>query len=315
MIILPIAKSPVCAEGNARAADFRFARKGSSMLATVRCPYFLKALAYSTPIGVLAGLVGLGGGEFRLPVLMHVIGFGARSAIPLNLVVSFVALAFALATRSHAVPLTDLAPHLPAIAGLLCGGVASAIYGARMVHRLSDARLVQFIALLLAGLGLLLLAEGIFSGGQSAWLPTNAALHFGVGALIGIGVGVVSSILGVAGGELLIPALMLVFGADIKTAGSASAMISLAVVAAGLWRHHAMGALALGRGERRIVASMCIGSTIGAIAGGLAIAYAPGDMLKLVLGCVLVAAAIKVVVTKRAEARNPRTADKRRDRR
>jgi hypothetical protein len=31
------------------------------------------------PIGGLGGLIGLGGGEFRLPVLMYGIGFNARS--------------------------------------------------------------------------------------------------------------------------------------------------------------------------------------------------------------------------------------------
>jgi hypothetical protein len=38
------------------------------------------------------------------------------------------------------------------------------------------------------------------------------------------------------GGELLIPPLVLIFGADIKTAGSASILISLGVVSIGLWR-------------------------------------------------------------------------------
>jgi hypothetical protein len=45
------------------------------------------------------------------------------------------------------------------------------------------------------------------------------------------------SVLGVAGGELLIPALVLIFGADIKTAGSASILISLGVASSGLWRY------------------------------------------------------------------------------
>lgn len=43
----------------------------------------------------------------------------------------------------------------------------------------------------------------------------------------------VSSVLGVAAGELLVPALVLIFGADIKTAGSASIIISLGIVSMG----------------------------------------------------------------------------------
>jgi uncharacterized membrane protein YfcA len=40
-------------------------------------------------------------------------------------------------------------------------------------------------------------------------------------------VGSVSSMLGVAGGELIIPILIFAFGADIRTAGTASVLISL----------------------------------------------------------------------------------------
>jgi uncharacterized membrane protein YfcA len=38
----------------------------------------------------LAGLVGLGDGEFRLPVLIYVVGYPARTAVPLNLAVSLI---------------------------------------------------------------------------------------------------------------------------------------------------------------------------------------------------------------------------------
>ena len=48
----------------------------------VGCPYFRRAFGWSVPIGGLAGLIGLGGGEFRLPVLMHSVGFDAKSAVP-----------------------------------------------------------------------------------------------------------------------------------------------------------------------------------------------------------------------------------------
>ena len=43
-------------------------------------------------------------------------------------------------------------------------------------------------------------------------LPATPAAHFAVGLIIGVGVGLVSSVLGVAGGELLIPAT----GADLR---------------------------------------------------------------------------------------------------
>jgi uncharacterized protein len=129
------------------------------MQRTLACPFFRRAFGRSVPIGALAGLIGLGGGEFRLPVLMHGIGFGAKSAIPLNLLVSVVTLAFAMLTRSQAVSPASILAHLPEIVGLMVGGMVSASYGARLVHSLSTRRLVNFIAYLLAGLGSLLLLE------------------------------------------------------------------------------------------------------------------------------------------------------------
>jgi uncharacterized membrane protein YfcA len=108
----------------------------------------------------------------------------------------------------------------------------------------------------------------------------------------------VSCFLGVAGGELLIPALMFIFGADIRTAGSASILISLCLISAGLWRHWRLGTLPLGRGVQRIISAMSLGSIIGAGVGGLLVAVAPVGALKLLLGCVLVAAAAKTLRTR-----------------
>ena len=192
------------------------------MIGAVSCPYFRRALGWCVPIGGLGGLIGLGGGEFRLPVLMYGIGFDARSAVPLNLLTSLITLAFALAVRSRAVSLASVVPHLPEMIGLLAGGTASAFYGAHLVSRLRDSHLVRLIAALLASLGLLMMAEAFLPFQSGDLLPASATAHFIVGAGIGIAVGLVSSVLGVAGGELLIPALILIFGADIKTAGSAS---------------------------------------------------------------------------------------------
>jgi uncharacterized protein len=244
-------------------------------------------------IGGLGGLIGLGGGEFRLPVLMYGIGFNARAAVSLNLLTSLVTLTFALAIRSGAVSLRAVVPYLPEMAGLLAGGVVSAFCGAQLVNRLSDRRLILLITILLGALGLLLMTEAVLPIQSGDLLPTGTAAHLGAGVVIGIGVGLVSSVLGVAGGELLIPALVLIFGADIKTAGSASILISLGIVSVGLWRYWRVDAIPCGRGAQRITAAMGVGSIIGATLGGLAVTYAPVAFLKALLGGVLLAAAGK----------------------
>jgi uncharacterized protein len=265
------------------------------VLYALSCRYSQRAFLYAVPIGGLAGLVGLGGGEFRLPVLTHVIGFSSRAAIPLNLVISLATLSFAFATRSHAVPLSGVIAHWPEVAGLALGGIVSATFGARVVLALSERRLTVMTATFLAALGLLLLVEAVIPFGN-ALLPSDALfIRALAGLLVGLGVGVVSSMLGVAGGELLIPALMFLFGAEIRVAGSASLLISLAIVATGVWRYRQAGALPMTGGPRRIAISMTAGSLIGAVLGAMAVAVAPAIFLKIVLGAVLIFAAIKTV--------------------
>ena len=233
-----------------------------------------------------------------MPVLMYIIGYPARTAVPLNLAVSLITLTFALVVRSRAVSVAALVPYLHEVVGLTIGGVTSAFYGARFVGAIKNEHLTKTIAGLLAALGVLILFEIAYPFQYAQVIPAGAAFHFGEGFALGIIIGLVSSILGVAGGELLIPTMMFIFGADIKTAGTASIVISVCVVTSGLWRYWQSGAMETRLGARRIVSAMSAGSLIGAGLGGLAVGLAPVGAIKAVLGFVLMAAAAKVAVSK-----------------
>jgi len=144
------------------------------MQSAIRCPYFQKAFGWCVPIGGLTGLVGLGGGEFRLPVLMYVVGYPARTAVPLNLAVSLVTLTFALVVRSRAVSIGALAPFFDEAAGLAVGGIASAFYGARFVSAIKSEHLAKTMATLLAALGVLILFEVIYPFQYAQLIPAGA---------------------------------------------------------------------------------------------------------------------------------------------
>jgi uncharacterized membrane protein YfcA len=209
--------------------------------------------------------------------------------------ISLVTLSFAMITRSGTISMTAIVPYLPDVAGLAIGGMVSAIYGVSLVRKLSGERLVGLIALLLLGIGALLLLEAAFPLQYKSLLPASATAHLLSAITIGVGIGLVSSVLGVAGGELLIPTLIFIFGADIRTAGSASILISLGIVLMGLWRYWRSNAIPQGRGIQRITFAMSAGSILGATLGGLAVAYAPVAFLKVFLGCTLIVAAVKTL--------------------
>jgi uncharacterized membrane protein YfcA len=233
---------------------------------------------------------------------MYVVGYPARTAVPLNLAVTLVTLTFALVVRSRFVSVGAVVPYLNEIVGLAVGGVVSAFYGARFVSAIKSEHLVKIIAALLGALGVLILFEVAHPFHYAQVVPAGAAFHFGAGFGFGIIIGLVSSILGVAGGELLIPTMMFVFGADIKTAGTATIVISVCIVTTGLWRYWQSGAIETRLGARRIVSAMSAGSLVGAALGGMAVGFAPVEAIKAILGLVLITAAVKVAVSKGLKA-------------
>jgi len=60
-----------------------------------------------------------------------------------------------------------------------------------------------------------------------------------------------------------------------------------------------MAAIPRGGGIQRIIFAMSLGSIIGAAIGGLAIGLAPVGFLKVFLACVLLATAVKTILSHR----------------
>src|SRR5688572_13313637 len=227
------------------------------------------ALLYGAPIGLLGGLIGLGGAEFRLPVLAGVFGYAARRAVALNLAISLVTVVSALLIRGETLALTPLLGLLPIAVAMIVGAVSAAYVGTALVHRVSEHLLERIILVFLVVIGTALIVEAFLLRDVPALLPDSPLVRLVAAVIFGLGIGLVSSLLGVAGGELIIPTLVFAFGADIRTAGTASLLISVPTVTVGLMRYANRGAFADRRPLRDTVAPMGVGSVIGATLGGL----------------------------------------------
>jgi uncharacterized membrane protein YfcA len=103
----------------------------------------LAVFAGGAVIGLLGGLIGLGGAEFRLPLLIAVFGFVALEAVILNKAMSLIVVASALVFRSTAVPLEAVLSHFPIVLTLLAGSVLGAWLGADAATRLSTRALYR----------------------------------------------------------------------------------------------------------------------------------------------------------------------------
>jgi uncharacterized membrane protein YfcA len=243
-------------------------------------------------IGTLGGLIGLGGAEFRLPLLIGAFRFAALEAVIVNKASSLVVVASALPFRAAAVPFGDVAAHWPIILNLLAGSLLGAWFGAGWATRLKSATLYRVIAVLLVSIAaLLLLGHDPHAGGQPL---TSGVLQVFAGVVAGFVIGVVASLLGVAGGELLIPTLVLLFGADIKLAGSLSLAVSLPTMIVGFTRYSRDQSFAVLERSRTFVVVMAIGSIVGTFIGGRLLGIMPSAILLPLLAGILVISAFKI---------------------
>lgn len=238
-------------------------------------------------VGMAGGLIGLGGAEFRLPALVGVLRFSAREAVAVNLVASFMLLAAAFPFRAASVPVSEIAPHLPAVLGMLVGSMSAAWIGAGWLRCASDKLLGRLI--LLVALGLVLIAEGLFVAEPTRVVGEGLVPTVLVAAACGVVIGLVSSLLGVAGGELIIPVFILLFGVDVKVAGSMSMLVGMPTIAVGLVRHFRAGSVLREHAVwRAAILPLGLGSVLGAVLGALALGLVPSQVLKIGLGIILI---------------------------
>jgi uncharacterized membrane protein YfcA len=98
----------------------------------------------------------------------------------------------------------------------------------------------------------------------------------------------------VAGGELLIPTLVILFGADIKLAGSLSLAVSLPTMIVGFSRYSRDASFSTLRRNRSFVLVMAAGSILGTFLGGQLLGLVPSAVLLPLLALILLVSAVKV---------------------
>lgn len=244
-------------------------------------------------IGTLGGLIGLGGAEFRLPLLVGLFSFASLDAVIINKITSLVVVSFSLPFRSQSIPWSDISSHWTIILNILSGSLVGAWIGAHYATRMKTVLLDRLIMLLLIGLAFgMIFGHGLMEGHHTAIIKTES-IRMIAGTIAGLVIGMVAAVLGVAGGELIIPTLVILFGVDIKLAGSLSLCISLPTMIVAFFRYAQSGAIELFKREKKFLLWMALGSVLGAAIGGRLIGIIPSNILIFMLGGILLVSAIK----------------------
>jgi uncharacterized membrane protein YfcA len=251
----------------------------------------VSAFVGGTGIGTLGGLIGLGGAEFRLPLLIGLFGFGPLEAVIVNKAMSLIVVASALPMRMGTISFAAIADQWAVIANLLAGSLIGAWAGASWATRLKSETLYRVLAVLLVAIAVVLL---VGHGAESGHPVLTGPLQMEAGVIAGFAIGVIAALMGVAGGELLIPTLILLFGADVKLAGSLSLAVSLPTMLVGFARYSRDSTFAVLLRNRSFVLVMAAGSSVGSFIGAKLLGIVPSGILLPGLAAILLISAVKV---------------------
>lgn len=183
--------------------------------------------ALAVVIGISLGLLGGGGSTLTVPVLVYVLHYGVKQAVAMSLFVVGLTSLFGVLTHRRA-------GNLNLGAALAFGpmAIAGSWFGAELALRVS-----ALFQLTVFGGVMLLASVSMFLGRnfltRAAERPhEHRAASWMMVALIGGGVGILTGLVGVGGGFLYVPALVLVGGLTMKeSVGTSLLLITLSCAA------------------------------------------------------------------------------------
>lgn len=199
------------------------------MHAVARTPkHYLTFLAIGLLSGFMSGLFGVGGGTVIVPLLVLLVAFGQKLASGTSGASIIVTAAVGVISYAAHGQVDWLAAILLAV-----GGVIGAPIGAQLLHRLSEAFLRWFFVGFLV---VVMISLFFIIPDRDATVPMNVWIGI---ALVGVGVvtGVLSGLIGVGGGIIVVPVLILLFGSSDLVAKGTSLLMMIPTTMSGAWRN------------------------------------------------------------------------------
>jgi uncharacterized protein len=232
--------------------------------------------------GVLSGLVGVGGGIIFVPALIYAAGWNIEDAAAASFVIIiFSSLSGVLRNDSSESPVSWRA------AALLSATVAPASLIGVFINRAAPDATVKMVFAVL----LLCLAYPMVKGGSSGAESRSARIHPALVLVAGVGIGALSGLVGVGGGVMMVPLMILGLGVRPKSAIATSLVIILFTGVVG-----AVGYIATGFQQFAALPPLIIGSIVGARFGVRLRELTPERPLQLAFAVFMVITAIQLLL-------------------
>lgn len=189
-------------------------------------PLFVIGLILSAVIGLSLGLIGGGGSILTVPILVYFLAIDPHSAVAMSLAVVG-------ATSLFGMVLHYKKDNVDLKGGLLFGGagIVGAFAGAPLTKLVSPGGLLLSFGVLMLIVAVVMLLR------KTAAEDRGHEAHPAQAVLAGAGVGVLTGFLGVGGGFLIVPGLVLFGGSTMKKAIGTSLLVIFLNCVAGLIAH------------------------------------------------------------------------------
>ena len=236
--------------------------------------------------GIFGGLVGLGGGVIMIPLMVGISKLTQHQAHGTSLVaLVFTGIAGAVAY--------GLQGSVDIAASVLIAATAmvTARAGARFAHSLPEWKLKRAFGGFLIFVSCLMLIKPYLPhiGGMDTGWPRTAVL-----LLTGIFTGFLSGMMGVGGGTIMVPAMVLLAGFSQHTAQGTSLLAMVPAGGVGAYTHWKLGNV-----RTTLLPGLIPGILIGTYLGGT-IAHVLSDMaLRIIFAAVLIWTGVRYLMTKR----------------
>lgn len=240
-----------------------------------------RALGLGSFAGAMAGLFGVGGGIVLVPGLVLIAGLRQHEAHATSLAAIIVTAPAALLPFATAGEVA-----WSGAAALAVGALVGAVAGAEVMRRIPADRLRVLFGAFMLLVALRLLLPGGAEGG-TADLGAGA-----LAAMVGVGLvtGGLSALLGVGGGVVMVPAMVVLFGFGQHLAEGTSLAVIIPTALVGATRHARNGYTRWGLGL-----TVGAGGLLGGLAGGSVAQLLPADGLQAAFAVLLVVAGARLV--------------------
>jgi uncharacterized membrane protein YfcA len=245
------------------------------------------SLLVGAAAGMLAGLTGVGGGVFLVPLLVGVLYLPQHEAHGTSfLIILPIAV---VGTITYAAM-----GHMDwgLILGLAMGGVLGVLLGARLMMLLPEDRLrwLWGVFIIIVGFFLMMTRWGYPTEAATA---AYAASWTSVGIAIPIGfvAGILAGMMGVGGGVVLIPGLVMILGVDQHTAQGVSLAVISFMALLGVLAHYRLENVRL-----RVALWVIPTAALFSFVGSFVASYLSGTFLRDFVGGVIIVVGVITVV-------------------